>query len=271
MHSRFSSLCPQIFADDAANPEPSLFSILKHYYISNGIVAKHATSLAERYIESWVKLETEASKASNKLEQRFAPHDWQWEEHGKIYRLRDLSREDLMQVAAGCMTALEKVDEVQQDLATVTKNWHHGLIQPEVNQKSICASKDETPVLLCEANLEFVAKTMGISKLAFKNMLQTLYEERYITYPRNTSDKLPAMCREEVPEVLVTIQNLVGIERPRSYKVQDAVFEDDFQGAHHAIIPRTSPDRNKALNELGPYAEDIYKEIAKRYMKAVLQ
>lgn len=69
----------------------------------------------------------------NKLEKRFDPTDYQWEERGKVHMLADLSREDLIQVACAQMDILEEVDLQAADLTSIMEKWRKKEIFPKTN------------------------------------------------------------------------------------------------------------------------------------------
>ncbi len=49
--------------------------------------------------------------SEDKLPQRHNPAEWQHQEGGAVYRLDELSRNDLMQVACAAMAALESAED----------------------------------------------------------------------------------------------------------------------------------------------------------------
>jgi hypothetical protein len=64
------------------------------------------------------------------LETRFDAKDVQWMERGKIFKLNNLGRADLMQVALQCIEMLERLDAVQSNLTTLTNLWRDGEVYP---------------------------------------------------------------------------------------------------------------------------------------------
>lgn len=80
--------------------------------------------------------------SENKLEKRFDPRGWQWEEHGKVFPLTSLSQEDLLQVACACMESLERMEILHEQLAGLSKTWRNGEVRP-VPPKNMWIQLDE--------------------------------------------------------------------------------------------------------------------------------
>jgi len=72
----------------------------------------------------------------NQLPKKYDPSEWQYQDaQGKIYKISDLSREDLMQVACDGMDALEQIDSKTRDLAQTVEDWRSGNLLRNLPQK----------------------------------------------------------------------------------------------------------------------------------------
>ncbi len=65
--------------------------------------------------------------SANKLERSFGPAGWQWQDkYGQVFQIKDLTRDDLLQVVCACMDALEDAEAAcvtQQEIFTA---WRTG-------------------------------------------------------------------------------------------------------------------------------------------------
>jgi hypothetical protein len=74
----------------------------------------------------------------NVLEKRVATDRCQWMENGKIYQIEDLSREDLMQVAAQSLALINRAESRVQSLCADLESWHNGEPIPPDLEKDQC-------------------------------------------------------------------------------------------------------------------------------------
>ena len=65
-------------------------------------------------------------KINDVLEKRRDPAEYQTSQNGKVFVLSDLSRADLMQVAAEEMNFLEDMDSMVTDMQAKLEDWRHG-------------------------------------------------------------------------------------------------------------------------------------------------
>lgn len=68
----------------------------------------------------------------NKLKQKFDPSRFQTEADGKVFRLTELSRDDLLQVVCQGMMAMERVDEISRKLGHLVATYRDGKIEDEL-------------------------------------------------------------------------------------------------------------------------------------------
>lgn len=100
--------------DHACSPSPSLKQL--ELFLAEAMTAQgRVTPRAEQDKPSVLKAQLN-------------PHDYQWSEAGKIYRLEDLSREDLLQVACNCIEALEQADDLRLQMGRLMSDWRQGVV-----------------------------------------------------------------------------------------------------------------------------------------------
>jgi hypothetical protein len=64
---------------------------------------------------------------TDKLTKHFDPAEWQWQdENGKVFRLDELSHNDLLQVACNCMDTIERAEGLAAKQQAVFVAWAEG-------------------------------------------------------------------------------------------------------------------------------------------------
>lgn len=64
---------------------------------------------------------------TNKLAKEFDSAGWQWQDKaGQVFKLEDLSRDDLLQVACNCMQALEDAESACVAQQAIFSAWRTG-------------------------------------------------------------------------------------------------------------------------------------------------
>lgn len=67
-------------------------------------------------------------EVEDKLFKKFNPSGFQWQdENGKVFKIEDLSRNDLLQIACSCMHTIEKAEELCLQQKTVFSAWHQDI------------------------------------------------------------------------------------------------------------------------------------------------
>lgn len=79
-------------------------------------------------------LEQVVAEASipNRLEKRFDPEGWQWEENGKVVQIAEMSRDDLIQTTCQEMETLERMDAMVANMANLMTAWRKGEVTPDM-------------------------------------------------------------------------------------------------------------------------------------------
>lgn len=67
----------------------------------------------------------------NKLKKKFDPSGFQTAIGGKVFRIVELSRDDLLQIACEGMMAMERVDEINRKLASLVETYREGKIEDD--------------------------------------------------------------------------------------------------------------------------------------------
>ncbi len=90
-------------------------------------------------------------------------------------------------------------------------------------------------------------------------VLQKLYEEGYVTYPRTDSEYLAEAEQEKIRKIL---ENIAKIGYPVEFKNSRSIFDDSKIESHSALTPTFKiPDKNK----LTPDESKVYSAIFRRF------
>ncbi|MGM9626312.1 MAG: DNA topoisomerase, partial [Eubacteriales bacterium] len=91
------------------------------------------------------------------------------------------------------------------------------------------------------------------------SILQKLYEEGYVTYPRTNSEYLATAEKEKVAEIL---EGMKAIGYPVVFKDSPKIFDDSKIESHSALTPTYKiPDKNKLTEE----EYQVYSTIFRRF------
>lgn len=92
----------------------------------------------------------------------------------------------------------------------------------------------------------FLGKKYKMSMPRSLEVLQKLYEEGYVTYPRTNSEYLATAEKDKVKRVIAAVSNL---GYPIIFKDTKQVFDDSKIEAHSALTPTTKIPDKKRLSE----------------------
>lgn len=109
-------------------------------------------------------------------------------------------------------------------------------------------------------------KRFGMSADDTLKTAQTLYERKYLTYPRVDTTYLPGDIYPKVEGILRSLSNYNALTQPllgKTIRKSSKVFDDKKVTDHHAIIPTSVT----ALNLHG-YEEKVYDTVARRFIAA---
>lgn len=65
------------------------------------------------------------------LEKKFDPKGWQTCQKGKVFKIEDLSRNDLLQLVCEGMQAVAMLESFVNKASDVVDDWHNGKIGPD--------------------------------------------------------------------------------------------------------------------------------------------
>lgn len=105
-------------------------------------------------------------------------------------------------------------------------------------------------------------KRYGMSPKSVLDTVQSLYEKKYVSYPRSDCNYIPTSQHADAGRILAGLRDY-GIEGMSiaDITIQSKAFDDRKISAHHAIIPTGLPP-----NSLSEWEAKIYDLIAKRYL-----
>lgn len=126
----------------------------------------------------------------------------------------------------------------------------------DITQKEIIKSP---PKLFSLSKLQsFLSTNYGISFGASLPIIQSLYERKYITYPRTNSEYLAVEEADRVKEVIKAFQPHFDIE----FKMSKRVFDSSKVESHSAITPTVEIPRGLKDNEKLIYNTILYRFIS---------
>ena len=108
-------------------------------------------------------------------------------------------------------------------------------------------------------------KRFGFTADATLKIVQKLYEDKVVTYPRVDTTYLPGDIYPKVPGILKNMQSFSQLIQPLLAKTlpkSRRVFDDNKVTDHHAIIP-TGLEKSLPVNE-----QKVYDAIARRFIAA---
>ena len=105
----------------------------------------------------------------------------------------------------------------------------------------------------------FLGKKFKMSMNQSLEILQKLYEEGYVTYPRTNSEYLATAEKDKIRRV---VDKVAGIGYPVVFKETKQIFDDSKIEAHSALTPTTKiPDKSR----LSPDESKVYGAIMRRF------
>lgn len=134
-----------------------------------------------------------------------------------------------------------------------------------VKDKQTSRKNIPRPVLFSLSDLQGVAgKKMGFSPKKALDVLQTLYEDGYVSYPRTNSQYMAVAEKEKAKSVIEAIKNAFPKEGfGISFRDSETIFDDSKVESHSGITPTYQiPD----VSKLSPDAADLYALVLKRFM-----
>lgn len=136
-------------------------------------------------------------------------------------------------------------------------NAHKG----KVTDKKVKRDKLEPGKLYSLSKLQnYLGKKYKMSMAQSLEILQKLYEEGYVTYPRTNSEYLATAEQDKIKKIISVIKN-VGY--PVEFKFKKSIFDDSKIESHSALTPTYKiPDKNKLSED----EQKVYSAIIRRFV-----
>jgi DNA topoisomerase-3 len=171
------------------------------------------------------------------------------------WELQTLYRDTLFSYEEGRFTKMEngevlanKVKEHEFEIVSITKK----------------KGKDYAPKLFDLTGLQVYCNTkFGFSADETLKIVQKLYEQKVVTYPRVDTTFLPNDIYPKVPGILSNLSKYASLTTPilgKKIKKSSKVFNDKKVTDHHAIIP-TGVESNLQYNQ-----QQVYDIITRRFI-----
>jgi DNA topoisomerase-3 len=131
-------------------------------------------------------------------------------------------------------------------------------------------SKEKPPLLFDLTSLQMTANSLyGFSAQKTLDIVQKLYENQLLTYPRTNSRYLSSDMKKEMKRIIKALPDRYNPFRDRLSNQQLAytsrIFNDGKVESHHAIIPTYKTPSDLSFDE-----EKLYDLVAKSLLKAFL-
>jgi len=96
------------------------------------------------------------------------------------------------------------------------------------------------------------------------NILQSLYEKGYVSYPRTDSDYLPTAMKAEVPKLIKSSLSWLGMEEVPLVDInKHRVFNDKKISDHYGIVPTGTLPKD---GDLTPDEQKAYELVVRRFI-----
>ena len=151
-----------------------------------------------------------------------------------------------------------KLDEI----ATAIKGKMAEIIDKQVEKK-----KDYAPLLFNLSNLQgyVTSKYKGFTADKVLKVAQSLYEKKYITYPRTGSMALEESLKDRTRKVLETLKKGLPYEEQIKFADHKRIFDNSKVESHSAIVPTYMIPKN-----LSPDEQIVYNAIKDRFIMQFL-
>lgn len=143
----------------------------------------------------------------------------------------------------------------------------------KIAEKSVKTRTVTAPLLYNATQLQATAgKKFGWELEKTAKIMQSLYEKKYMTYPRTNSEHLTDAMKKEVAE---TIEKIMQLPEYQKYSIQKdnwaeftkRHFDDSKVGSHSAIIPTTNVPKD--FSDLTEDEKTLYDLLAKSILRII--
>lgn len=158
----------------------------------------------------------------------------------------------------------EKFDdkEIPENIAKLLKDKNAEIIEKQVEKK-----KDYAPLLFNLSNLQgyVTSKYKGWTSDKVLKVAQSLYEKKFITYPRTGSVALEESLKERTKKVLDVIKKGLPYESQIKFADNKRIFDNSKVESHSAIVPTYMKPTGLNKDE-----EIVYTSIKNRFIMQFL-
>ena len=130
-----------------------------------------------------------------------------------------------------------------------------------VTNKKVKKDKLEPGKLYSLSKLQnYLGKKYKMSMAQSLEIVQKLYEEGYVTYPRTNSEYLACAEQDKIKKVIAAVK---GVGYPVEFKFKKTIFDDSKIESHSALTPTYKiPDKNKLSED----EMKVYSAIIRRFV-----
>ena len=130
-----------------------------------------------------------------------------------------------------------------------------------VTHKKVKKDKLEPGKLYSLSKLQsYLGKKYKMSMAQSLEIVQKLYEEGYVTYPRTNSEYLATAEQDKIKKVIATVK---GVGYPVEFKFKKSIFDDSKIESHSALTPTYKiPDKNRLSED----EMKVYSAIIRRFV-----
>ncbi len=178
------------------------------------------------------------------------------EEYHKLNAL--FLKEDLAYEGLYVENKKDKFDthlELEEKLKAI--NWPNSkdALQGIIKSKDVKRKKEYPPYLFNLSNLQgfITSKYRGWTSTKVLKVAQSLYEKKFITYPRTSSIALEESLIESTRKIVDTLKKDLPYEGDINFNVNKRVFDNKKVESHSAIIPTYVTPRNLSDDEWKVY------------------
>lgn len=132
-----------------------------------------------------------------------------------------------------------------------------------ISEKTVEIKKDNPPALFNLSNLQgyVTSKFKGFTADKVLKVAQSLYEKKYITYPRTESTALEESIKDKAQKVLEILKKDLPFKDEVIFSDSKKVFNNAKVESHSAIIPTYMIPKN-----LTPDEKNVYEAIKNRFI-----
>ncbi len=158
----------------------------------------------------------------------------------------------------------EKFDEQARldEIALAIKGKTAEIVDKQVDKK-----KEYAPLLFNLSNLQgyITSKYKGFTADKVLKVAQSLYEKKYITYPRTGSMALEESLKDRTQKVLDTLKKGLPYENQIQFADHKRIFDNNKVESHSAIVPTYMIPKS-----LSPDEQVVYQAIKDRFIMQFL-